>query len=346
MKILQILDEPWDSGLTAYGLALARGLADRGHESAVAARPDGHAFRAAAASGLPVLPLTTPWALRRAARSGRFDVVNAHTGRGHFWGLWAAKGAALVRTYGDARPVKRSAGRAFVYRRTHAVIAASAFIAAQFRARYPDLEERLETVYPGTDVPPFAPPPAGPVRIALVGRLDPVKGQGVFLDAAARLEKSGANARFVIAGEEKGTPLRALQTAAERLGLSSRFEFLGRLPSVSEFMVSCHIGVVPSTGSEAVSRVCLEWMAAGRPVAASRVGCLPELVEDTVTGHLVPAGDAGALAVALGRLAADPEARDRMGRGARDEAARRFGADKFIADTVRAYDKALSRRHG
>jgi hypothetical protein len=149
VRTLQILDEAWDSGLTAYGLALARGLADRGHESAVAARPDGHAFRAAAASGLPVLPLTTPWALRRAARSGRFDVVNAHTGRGHFWGLWAAEGAALVRTYGDARPIRRSAGRAFVYRRTHAVIAASAFIAAQFRARYPDLEERMETVYPG-----------------------------------------------------------------------------------------------------------------------------------------------------------------------------------------------------
>ncbi|MDD5658005.1 MAG: glycosyltransferase, partial [Elusimicrobia bacterium] len=93
----------------------------------------------------------------------------------------------------------------------------------------------------------------------------------------------------------------------------------------------------------AVSRAALEGMAAGRPVVASRVGGLPDLVADGETGLLVPPGDAGALAAALGRLAGEPQFAARLGSAARRRCAERFSLERFGADTEGLYGELLGR---
>ena len=84
-------------------------------------------------------------------------------------------------------------------------------------------------------------------------------------------------------------------------------------------------------------------MASGRPLVASAVGCLPETVEDGVTGRLVPPGDAAALAAALRPLLKDGALRARVGAAARQAFERRFTSERFVNDTLRVYQDAIDR---
>src|SRR5262249_37445853 len=143
------------------------------------------------------------------------------------------------------------------------------------------------------------PLPAKPV-LGIVARLDPVKGHRYLLEAVALLRNIYPSLRIKIVGNPENIKQRDLEQIAERLGIDDQVEFMGFQASIPKIMESCSIGVISSIGSEAVSRVALEWMAAGRPVVATRVGCLPEIVKDGETGYLVEPKDAPALARALG----------------------------------------------
>lgn len=347
MRILHILDERWDSALTAYGLTLARAQADRGHAVWAAVKPGLYADRETRRRDIPVHPLTSFLGFRWFVGRHKFDVINAHTGSGHAMAWWGVAGrpTALVRTRGDARPVDKRPGQAWLLGRTDAVIAASRTIAAQYRALFPELEGRLHTVYPGLPIPSPMPEPDGPLRFAMVGRLDPIKGQTYFIEALTYLKEELKDEEFLIVGEPRNTTVGGLQRFAEKCGVAHWVRFLGRRPDIVDFMRSCHAGVICSIGSEALSRVCLEWMAAGRPVVATAVGCLPELVTTGVTGFLIPSHSPKALADCLRGLIRNAEFRREMGANARREAERRFALDRLAAETDNVYFDAMMRRN-
>ncbi len=348
VKILHILDERWDSALTAYGLVLAQVQAARGHAVWVAVKPGLYADREARRRGLSVYPLGSYLGFRWFVGRHKFDVINAHTGSGHTLGLWAVAGrmTALVRTRGDARPVEKKPGQAWILKRTDSVIAASRAIAARYRDRYPSLQGRLSTIYPGLELPPMSPEPAGPLRFALVGRLDPIKGQTYFIEALSLIKDKLSDEEFLIAGEPKNTTVGGLQRFAEKCGVAHWVRFLGRQPDILAFMRSCHAGVICSIGSETLSRVCLEWMAVGRPVIATAVGCLPELVFTGENGFLVPTHSPKALADCLMGLIKNEGFRREMGERARRFAETRFSLERFGTDTDNIYFEAMMRRGG
>ncbi len=128
---------------------------------------------------------------------------------------------------------------------------------------------------------------------------------------------------------------------AEELRIDSHIDFVGHQTGISKVMGDCTMGVISSTGSEAVSRVALEWMACGRPVVATKVGCLPEIVKDKVTGTLVEPKDAPALAAAIARLLHDPERAKLKGGAALSRVRRHFAMASFVEDTLAVYKSAL-----
>ncbi|MDD5304453.1 MAG: glycosyltransferase, partial [Elusimicrobia bacterium] len=211
------------------------------------------------------------------------------------------------------------------------------------------LEAALKFAFPGAKVARVAQGiegpaqaaelPAGPVA-GMVARFDKVKGHEIFIDAIARLKTKVPGLRARCAGE--GRLLERLRWQLKPAGLEGVVEFPGRAADKWAFMAACRVGVVPSLGSEAVSRSALEWMASGRPVIASSVGGLPDLVEDGVTGLLVPPGDSAALAEALASLLLDPEKAEALGRAGRERWEREFGLDVFYEETQRIYDEAAA----
>jgi glycosyltransferase involved in cell wall biosynthesis len=154
-----------------------------------------------------------------------------------------------------------------------------------------------------------------------VARLAEVKGQRTLLAAVAKLE-----ATTVLVGrdlEQGGVYERTLRDEAERLGIADRVVFAGYRADVPAVLAGCEVFCLPSA-AEGLPLVVLEAMAQGKPVVATDVGGTAEAVADGETGLLVPAGDAAALADALGQLLADPERARRMGEAGRARVERDF----------------------
>jgi glycosyltransferase involved in cell wall biosynthesis len=345
MRILHLLDIPWHSGLAHYALSLAAALRGAGHETWIGARRGSGPWTAAGALGLPRVPharLSSLSALRAFLRRERIGVIDAHTGDTHILAVAAAAGlaAVVVRTRSDARPVRKRPGTGLLFRHTNCTIAAAEYIRQQYLDTLGLASERVVTILQGTELPTSVPEPTGQSRVAMVGRLDPVKGHADFLAAAALVLPRHPGTRFTVAGRPETITRSDLERQARDLGLGDAVEITGHLDDLAALHREAGIGVVASTGSEAVSRVTLEWLAAGRPVVATRVGGIPELVDDGRTGFLVPPHDPAALAEAISVLITNDERRRAMGVAARADAVARFSLSRFAAETVRVYAEA------
>ena len=139
-------------------------------------------------------------------------------------------------------------------------------------------------------------------RLVCVGRLIPIKGHLVLLRALAQARAQIPDVALDVAG--RGPLAPALQAYARELGLEEAVRFLGFVSPVSRAFENAAIAVVPSLG-EGFGMVALEAMERARPVIASAVGGLPEIVADGETGLVVPPADAEALAEAIVALAGD-----------------------------------------
>jgi glycosyltransferase involved in cell wall biosynthesis len=191
--------------------------------------------------------------------------------------------------------------------------------------------------------PDGTPPPYAGVepRLLCVGRLIPIKGHLVLLRAFAEARRRIPSLQLDIAGRGPLEP--ALRALAKELGVDDAVHFLGYVAPVQRAIERAAIVVVPSMG-EGFGMVALEAMERARPVVAAEIGGLGELVEEGVTGLLVPAGEADPLAEALTRLAGDLELAARMGEAGRRRALEQFLQERCTERTEALYEEALNGR--
>jgi glycosyltransferase involved in cell wall biosynthesis len=157
--------------------------------------------------------------------------------------------------------------------------------------------------------------------VGAAGRLSPDKGFGVLVEAALRVVREERSAGFVLFGDG---PLREdLCRAVAAAGLSDRFVLAGFHDDLDRFMPFFDVLALPSY-NEGLPNVVLEALAAGVPVVATAVGGTPEVVEDGVTGYLVPPGDAGVLAERILDLLGFEANRRRLGRRGQERVRREF----------------------
>lgn len=209
--------------------------------------------------------------------------------------------------------------------RVAGVAGVSNYVRDRARARFTLDRSRVRTIYNGIDLSRFRPGAesrgwAGEIRIVTIANLAPEKGIHHLIGAVARLPDE--DVRLVVVGD--GVEAERLQLLASMLGIGARTEFLGLRDDVAELLRDADVFVHPAVWAEAFGLTIVEAMASGCPVVASHVGAIPELVEDGVSGLLVPLGDEVALADALRRLLRDPAAQARLGRNAKRRAAGRF----------------------
>jgi glycosyltransferase involved in cell wall biosynthesis len=150
-------------------------------------------------------------------------------------------------------------------------------------------------------------------RVGMVANLRPVKGPDIFIRAAALVVKSHPNTVFQIAGQGDMDSARRL---ARECGIEDRLELLGQVRDIPAFLAGLDVAVLASR-SEGLSNALLEYMAAGRPIVATDVGGNSELIEDGVTGFLVPPQDPAAMARRICDLLADPITASNMSLGAK-----------------------------
>ncbi len=173
--------------------------------------------------------------------------------------------------------------------------------------------------------------------IGTIGRLTPVKGLSYLLQAVPILLRLRANVKLLIVGD--GAIRKDLEAQARDLGIGENVVFLGHREDTLELMQALDIFVLPSL-SEGIPMALLEAMAASRAVVASRVGGIPEIVDDGVEGILVEPMDATRLAESCLRLIDSPETAMKMGEQARKKVLQEFSA-MAMADRVAGLYKEL-----
>lgn len=199
--------------------------------------------------------------------------------------------------------------------------------------------EKIEVIHTGIELRRYEPRSTNarvdgrgvmsrPLVVGTVSRLsEPRKGIGVFIEMASLLARRLPEATFVIVGD--GDLRHDLEAQAKRLGIFDRTTFTGWRADVPEAIAGMDVFVMPSLFEGGPTTV-LEAMAMGVPVVATRVGMVPDVITDWVTGVVVEPGDAQALADAVARLLSDSRLRTQLGDRAREEALRSFSADRMV----------------
>ncbi len=192
--------------------------------------------------------------------------------------------------------------------------------------------ERGESLRQSLGLSPTAP------LIFVFSRLNPMKGLDYFLEAAALLKASFPEVRFLIVGDGAGRA--ELEALSARLGLQQQVTFTGFRTDVPDLLREAAVSVLPSL-SEGLSNSLLESMASGVPVIAARVGGNPEIIEDNVSGLLVPTHDSAALAEAISSLLLDPQLAVRLGEAGRLRVARVFSIERSIDEVEGLYSRLV-----
>lgn len=361
-RVLQIIDDATIGGGQRHVLWLCTGLQAHGWHVEVACaargwlvdelRSRGIAHHAVEMSNRP--SLSTLGAVRGVL--GRVDpaVVHTHGSTAGFYGRVAARlrrGPAVVHTYHGLHYLHEKAGarRALfqvvdraLERITDRIICVSDSDCRVALGCGLASEGKAAVIKIGIDPGPFSEIPQRPMppepTIGTIGRLHPQKGHAHLIDAMKRLRESGFAVELEIVGE--GELRRSLTTQIEECGLASAVRLPGAETDVPAILSRFDVFVLPSLW-EGLPYVLLEAMAAARPVVASNLDGVAEVVTDGEDGILVRAGDPEALADGLRRALGDPARAQAMGRRGRDRVLREFGVAGMIQRISRLYEDAL-----
>jgi len=257
--------------------------------------------------------------------------------------------------------------------RTDSIIGVSDYITNQIRQKYPRYENRCSTVVNGVDPDRYLvqnrlSDKNEAIRMLYVGRLSPEKGIHVLLEAFIIVARKCPGARLVIVGPEGAAPIdfivniswdehvRQLATFYEESYLSwlkrqlpadvvERITFTGFVSNdqLYKYYGQADILINPSL-SESFGRSLIEAMAAGLPVVASRVGGMPEIIEEGKTGLLVDSNNTEMLAKAILRLAEDYELRRNMGRYGRDRVIEKYSWNRVAASLMENYQRIYAQK--
>lgn len=289
------------------------------------------------------------WRLRGELRRRRIELVHTNSLKAHVWGGLAGRlaGARVLWHVRDhvAAPylpqVAATSVRLLARVIPHHLAAVSESVARS-------VGTPASVIHQGVQLPESngAPRTDGRLRVGIVGRIAPWKGQDVFIAAAERLAASLPDVEFVIAG----APLfgedafeRTLRRRVARAGLEDRVRFLGFCQDVWAVYRELDVAVHASTLPEPYGNVVLEAMASETPIVAAAAGGVLEIVEDGRTGVLVPPGDPIALAAAVERLLGDPHERDRLARAARAQVEWRFPVTRDAEAVQDIYEQMTNR---
>jgi glycosyltransferase involved in cell wall biosynthesis len=281
------------------------------------------------------------------------DIVHAHRGKEHWLAAvanrLARKPRPLVRTRHIAQAVRPHAANRWLYRRATALtLAVTDAIRGQYVATGLVDADRVVTLPGGADAETYRPDrPSHPVRarlgatdgtpvVGMVGGLRVMKGHRLVVEAVARLAARGIRPHVAFVG--KGSQETEVRRVIALHGLDTQVTLAGFVSDPSMVMPALDIALYVPVESDGMSRVVFEYLAAGRALVASRVGVVPEILEDGTHALLVPAGDAAALADAIARLLGDPPLRARLG-----EAGRRLVLERYSGARVAA---ALEAHYG
>ncbi|HZH90755.1 MAG TPA: glycosyltransferase family 4 protein [Pyrinomonadaceae bacterium] len=369
-KILQLSSARTFGGGERHFADLSNALSERGHEVYAAlspASPLQARLTRLPASNLITLPLRNALDLPSATRLARFirerqiEIVHAHLARDYPLAAYAARrsgGVPFILT--RHVPFDMSSLHRFTLGKAARVIAVSEGVRRGLSARRIFPEEIIRVIPNGISVAGIDNAlgdfdraefrrklsPDAPLIVGTVGELSPVKGQEDFVRAAALVvrEEKFERARFLIVGDDRSaggeTHARLERLIAEH-ELEAHVRLLGHVSELTPLISSLDL-YVSASRAEAFGLATLEALMCGVAVVATGTDGALEMIDDGLTGNLVPVGDAASLARAMLRLLRDGDERARISKRARVESRARFSLERMVGATEKIYREALA----
>lgn len=373
MNILHLMSARRYVGEAGRVLDLAEAQLTSGHQVMLILRRGYDVAEEAAKRGLPHTlgdfssgfnPFTD-WAdvrqIRDEINKRSTDIIHVHRSKEHWLAAWALTGVSerpiMVRSRHVVMPISPHLLNRYLYGKcTHGIV----FVSQQVRSAVQDslgeigtpsrvIEGGLRTR--GLHFPPVEEGrsfrnnlgiPLDAPLIAHVARIARVKGQHLLLEALPAVLQNFPDTVVVFAYNRRVKKyLAELKQKSTDLGVHEHVRWADNLDSIWPLLISCSVSVVASTGSEGWSRVAVESLHAGAPVVATRVGSLPEIVDDGATGFLIPPDDPPALSEALTHILSDQDVRSNMMFSAKS-AAGKFTIENTAENTLNFYSDLIT----
>jgi len=379
--LLQVIPELDTGGAEQTTLDVGAAVLRAGGRALVASR-GGRLSGQFEAAGIEVVPMpvhaknpltiaSNGRRLKTLIRREGVSLVHVRSRAPAYSALWAARAAdvPLIATYHGVYNARSAAKRWYnaVMTRGDAVIANSAFTRDHVAREHGLDLARIIAIPRGVDTARFDPAAVAAervsalrqtwgiaegdrrVKVLLAGRLTRWKGQGLLIDAAARLKaKGGPQPLILFAGDDQGrTAYRAeLLAAIQAGGLENQVRIVGHCADMPAAYLVADLAAAPSLDPEAFGRTAVEPQAMGRPVLAADHGAARETVAPGETGWLVAPADAEAWAQALAAaIVAGPQRRAAMGAAAMERARRLYSVETMCEATLLVYAQVL-KSHG
>ena len=332
---------------------LSHALADLGHEINVAAVPGSPLWTEL--SFLPdetVLPLSRGNYVKNVVslagfiRANGIEIVHAHAARDYHLAALAVRLASrsrLVLTRHTLFPLRRI--NKILLSGVSRVIAVSRAVAESLPQNGVIESSKITVIHNGIDVGRFTSSSGrdSTIRVGTVGHLAPIKGHDIFVRAAALVSAQRPDVRFLIIGEDKSPQMdhrRQLEKLVADLELNGVVAMPGWREDVNAVLSSLTL-FVSAARSEPFGLAIVEAMAAGLPIVATASEGALEIIEDGVSGRLVPTDNTEALAKAINELLDNPDECSRLARNALSAARDRFSLSRMATDTERVYRAVL-----
>jgi glycosyltransferase involved in cell wall biosynthesis len=370
VKVLQLSSARTFGGGERHFADLSNALSERGHDVYAAlshASPLHARLARLPASHVVTLPLRNALDLASATRLARFirerriEIVHAHLARDYPLAAYAARRAGGVPFILTRHvPFAMSGLHKFTLSNAARVIAVSEGVARGLRERRIFPVEKIRVIPNGISVAEIDNALAdfdraglrsslcanAPLVVGTIGELSPVKGQEDFVRAAATIvrRENFTDAQFLIVGDDRsrGGETRArLERLIAEHELRDRVRLLGHVSELTPLIGSLDL-YVSASRAEAFGLATLEALMCGVAVVATSTDGARELIDDGVTGKLVPVGDEPALAHAMLQLLRDGDERARISKRAREESRARFSLERMVAATEKVYREALA----
>jgi glycosyltransferase involved in cell wall biosynthesis len=294
-------------------------------------------------------------------RDGRYDIVHTHMLASNLLGRLAAMLAGVpvivstVQLIADREACWEILVDCLLQHRTDTMIASSQAVRQSFIQRGIQ-PAKIAVIYNSVDLARFDVVDREVARratrqafgwdgshfvVGTVARLERIKGLDHLIEAAETIAEAIPQARFLVVGD--GPQREDLLSQVHHLGLGERFVFAGLRSDIPQILPALDLFVLPSL-SEALGIAAIEALASGVPVVASRVGGVPEVVIHGETGLLVPPGDAGQLAQAVSRVAANPAEARRWADCGRKRVRLMFDVNRLADAQAELYQHFLERK--
>ncbi|MBA7597473.1 D-inositol-3-phosphate glycosyltransferase [subsurface metagenome] len=360
VKILQLITSLNIGGTEHYLLSLVQRLNKRKYEVRVGyLKERGPLAEAIEREGISLYPLSCPWRLFLFLRKERIQLLHTYLYRANIMGriIGRIAGVPVIissqRSTDDWRRWHHSVADRWTARFANKIIANSEVVRKRLIHREGISEEKITVIYSGIDLNKFRVnirvkrealgiKPRSTV-MGTVARLHPAKGLTYLLKTLKQVKDTIPEATLLIMGD--GPIKKKLEEETVSLGLKERVIFTGFRQDIPQLLSLLDVFVLPSLW-EGLPSSLLEALAMGKPVVATDVGGVREIIQDRVHGLLVPPRDPGALAQAILWMLKNKKEAQEMAKRGKERVEKYFTVDRMIEETEKLYDELIQEKIG